>query len=404
MKDESIQQSRPVREPKKNISMSSALGRTVLASFLALAASAGTAAQTLEILATPLGSAAKGLPLPLGATANIAISVSNKGPRAVGPLVLTAKPEGVAALATQGWRAEGGGLTGEIARIAAGERAERTLRLKVERAPLLPAKQRLHIEARSADGTITSADVELSVADCVGAYREKLAVLRSGLLQNVRDAATNLHRPDLSLPAGRLFPVTGARSGDLASAERFTATFALRRGGDPQMATEWFQFLIQRWTSELNAYSNQSAAPGLCANNYYQIAGYRQGLMPITNRIDSVHAAASRALALARETAKAENPDEDLATLARRATKNVGSVANGPEADVRAPLAALAGAREAVVRGEKLDPDAARTLSLVETAAWLAETDRRGRKLVQTIDEVLAAIGIAHKESCVCAF
>jgi hypothetical protein len=383
--------------------MSSVLGRTALASLLALTASAGAAAQTLEILASPLGSAAKGLPLPPGATASIKISVSNKGPRAVGPLVLMAKPEGVATLVTQGWRAASGGLTGEIARIAPGERAERMLRLKVERAPLLPAKQRLRIEARSADGRTVAADVELSVADCAGAYREKLAVLRSGLLQKVRDAATDLHRPDLSLPAGRLFPASGARFGDLASAERFAATFALRRGGDPQMATEWFQFLIQRWTSELNAYSNQSAAPGLCANNYYQIAGYRQGLMPITNRIDSVHAAANRALGFARETAKAESQDEDLATLARRATKNFGLAASVPEGDVGGPLAALAGATEAVVRG-KLDPDAARTLSLVETAAWLAETDRRGRKLVQAIEEVLAAIATAHKESCVCAF
>src|SRR5688572_5429840 len=120
MKDESIRQPGPGREQKKNIFMSSALGRTVLASFLAFAVSAGAAAQTLEIRATPLGSSAKGLPLPLGATASITISVRNNGPRAAGPLVLSAKPEGLAALATQGWRAESGGLTAEIARIAAG--------------------------------------------------------------------------------------------------------------------------------------------------------------------------------------------------------------------------------------------------------------------------------------------
>ena len=112
-------------------------------------------------------------------------------------------------------------------------------------------------------------------------------------------------------PAPAFFPATGARSGDIANAERLAATLALRQGGDPQMATEWFQFIIQRWTSELTLYSNQSAAPGLCANNYYQIAGYRQGLMPITNRIESIRVAADRALVVAREAAKSEGADEN---------------------------------------------------------------------------------------------
>jgi hypothetical protein len=61
-------------------------------------------------------------------------------------------------------------------------------------------------------------------------------------------------------------------------------------------------------------------------------------------------------------------------------------------------------AREAFLRAPKPEPDALRALSLAETAAWLAETDRRGQALARAIEEVLAAIGTAHKESCVCAF
>jgi hypothetical protein len=381
-----------------------ALRRAVLALSLTLGAVAPAAAQSLEVVVTPLGRAAKGLPLPIGATPNVAVAVRNGDKRTVGPVVLTARPEGLTAVVTQGWRTESGGVTTEIARISAGERAERTLRLKVERATLAPTKLRLRVEARAPDGTTASAEVELTVADCVGAYREKLAVLRSGLLQGVRDAAAALHRPDPSLPAGRLFPATGARAGELVTAERFANAFAARRGGDPQMATEWFQFLILRLISELTAYSNQSPAPGLCANNYYQIAGYRHGLVPITNRIEAMHTAAERALSAAREATKAETADEDLSALVQRATKDFSPNANGDETNARPPLALLAVAREAFLRAPKPEPDALRALSLAETAAWLAETDRRGQALARAIEEVLAAIGTAHKESCVCAF
>jgi hypothetical protein len=384
--------------------MSLLLSRTVLAPILVVAALENAGAQTLEVTAVPVGSAAKGLPLPVGATPGVAIAVRNAGTRAVGPVTVSVKPEGLAAPATPAWRPEGGGLSQEIARIAAGERVERLLRLKVERATPQPAKQRLRAEARLPGGESVSAELELTVADCVGAYREKLTVLRGGLLQNVRDMATALHRPDLTLPAGRLFPSTGARAGELANAERLAGAFAARHGGDPQMATEWFQFLILRLASELTAYSNQSPAPGLCANNYYQVAGYRQGLLPISNRIDAVHLAAERALAAAREATKAETSDEDLAMLVRRATAGLATNANGGETSAPTPLAALAAARGVLTSATKTDPDMLRALSLVETAAWLAETDRRGQALTRAVDEVLAAIGTAHKESCVCAF
>jgi hypothetical protein len=376
--------------------------RVAVASLTIWLMAAPAAAQSLEVVVAPLGSAAKNLPLPVGAAPNISVTVRNRGNRPVGPIALTAKVDGLTAVAAQGWRVESGKLVGEIARLGAGDRVERSLRLKVERAPPQASKQKLTVEARVADGTKVSADAELNVADCVGAYREKLAVLRSGVLQAVRDTAEKLRGLDPSLPGARLFPSTGARSGDIANVERLAAALAVRQGGDPQMATEWFQFIIQRWTSELTLYSNQSAAPGLCANNYYQIAGYRQGLMPITNRIEAIRVAADRALVIAREAAKSEGADESLAALAQRAIKIAMPDGGGDDA-ARQPFEALAAARDSF-RGSGADPNAARALSLIETAAWLVQADQRGQALKHSIEQVFAAIGAAHKDSCVCAF
>ena len=377
-----------------------ALRRVALSSLIVWLGTAPAPAQTLEVQISPAGSAAKNLPLPVGSTPNLSVTIRNRGSRPVGPISLSAKPEGLAPVAAQGWRVDSGTLIGELPRLGAGDRAERTLRLKVERAPLQPTKQKVVVEVRTPDGGKVSAEAEINVADCVGAYREKLAVLRSGILQEVRDAAENLRKSDASLPSGRIFLATNARSGDLANAERLVATLAGRRGGDPQMATEWFQFIIQRWTSELTLYSNQTAAPGLCANNYYQIAGYRQGLTPITSRIDAIHNAADRSLVMAREAAKSEATDETIAVLARRVVK----VAAPDAEDTQRPtFDALTAARD-TLRGNGSDPAALRTLSLVETAAWLAETDKRGQALQRAIDRVLASIATAHKESCVCAF
>ena len=168
------------------------------------------------------------------------------------------------------------------------------------------------------------------------------------------------------------------------------------------MATEWFQFIVQRWISELTLYSNQTAAPGLCANNYYQIAGYRQGLMPITNRIDTIRTATDRALVIVRDAAKSENADETLTALTQRAIK-IAMPDGGADDAVRQPFEALAAANNSL-RSNSADPNALRTLSLVETAAWLAEADQRGQAVRRAIEEVLSAIGAAHKESCVCAF
>jgi hypothetical protein len=360
--------------------------------------------QALEVTVTPLGSAAKDRPLPVGAMPKLTIAIRNGETRSLAPIGLAVRLDGLSAVNSPGWRADGGALFMDIARLGAGERAERTLQLRVERAPLAAAKSRVRVEARAPDGTISTREAELNVADCVGAYRAKLATLRAGLAQAVRDAADQVRRPDPTLPAGRIFPATGARSGEVANAERFAGAFAAQRGGDAQMATEWFRFLIQRWTSELNAYAGQSANPGMCANNYYQLAGYRQGLMPITKRIETIHAAAEGALAAAREAMKSD-PDEAIPELVQRAIKDAGLTPNGGEPEMTEPLPPLAALAAARARAEKkFEAADARKLSLAETAAWLAETDRRGRTLIQAIDGVLASIAGAHKESCVCSF
>jgi hypothetical protein len=382
--------------------MAVAPSRVILASLTIWFTAVPAAAQLLDVVVTPVGSAAKNLPLPVGAAPNFSVAVRNRGNRPVGPISLTVKAEGFAPVAVQGWRADSGSLIGEIARLGAGERTERSLRLKVERAPPQPTKQNLTVEARTPDGTRISTSVELSVADCVGAYREKLSVLRTGLLQNVRDAAEKMRAGYPSLPNARLFPATGAKTGDIANAERLAAVLSTRRGGDAQMATEWFQFIIQRWTSELTLYSTQPAAPGLCANNFYQIAGYRQGLMPITNRIDAIRVAAERSFVFAREAAKGESSDETVPALTQRVLRV--ALPNGNVEDLpRQPFEALAAARESL-RGDGSDVNSGKTLSLIETAAWLSEADRGGQALKRAIDDVLTAIGSAHKESCVCAF
>jgi len=240
---------------------------------------------------------------------------------------------------------------------------------------------------------------ELSIADCAGAYRGKLEALRATLSQPARDAADETRRSDPALPASRQFPPTGARSGDLARAERFAANFAARRGADPQMSTEWFRFLLQRWASELNAYAGQSANPGICANNYYQIAGYRQGLLPVSKHIEATRAAAAAALEAARKEAATDA--DSVEAIVRFLAKSTGLEINPENAGA---LMVLAEARTLMRADRKVEADMIRKFSLAETAAWLAEADRRGQNLVQSIDQVLSTIANTHKESCVCAF
>jgi hypothetical protein len=267
----------------------------------------------------------------------------------------------------------------------------------VEKAPLEAAKLKVSVEAKGPDGSLVEATTELTVADCAGAYRGKLAAMRESLSQPMRDAADELRKSDPTLPSGRQFPPSGVRGADLMRAERLAASFAARGGADPQFSTEWFRYLIARWASELNAYAGQAENPGICANNYYQIAGYRQGLLPITKQIDATHAAAEVALAAARKETAIEtgSVEEIVNALLKAAEIN--------KADDRiGPLALLADAR-ARSRG-KFDAETTKKFSLAETAAWLDETDKRGQKLAQSIEQILKKITHAHTESCNCAF
>lgn len=376
--------------------------RSIAACSIALAVAMGTSpasAQTLEVAVTANGAAAKPQPLPVGATASLTIVVRNEGARDIGPVVLSAQTGGLLVADEQDWRFEESRAVVEISRLAAGARAERPLRLTVARALFDPVERRIRIEARSADET-AAAETSISIADCVGAYRERLRPLRAGLTQAVRDAADELRKSDPALPAGRLFPATGARGGELRNAERLAASFAARRGGDAEMATEWFRYMIARWVLELNAFASQPPNPGLCANNYYQIAGYRQGLLPITKRIDSIREAAASALAAARE-ADGADANEDIASLVRRLLKE-GTAESAAE-DL-AIFPALSEARKTFARGRRLSPEEQRKFSLAETAAWLDDANRRGRKLAEAIERILSAVTVAHRKSCLCAY
>jgi hypothetical protein len=355
--------------------------------------------QELEVTVRPNGSAASGRPLPIGAAPSVTIAVRNTGKNESGRVELTARLDGLVAQNSEVWRADGGALRAEIEPIPAEASAERTLRLRVEAAPQDAAAARISVEARQPDGKTASGSAEMKTADCAGAYRARLAAMRETLVNPVREAADELRKADPALPAARMFPFTGARSGELARAERLAATFTARRGADPQMSTEWFRFLIARWASELNAYAGQAANPGLCANNYYQIAGYRQGLLPITKHVDVTHMAAEAALEGLRKESGSDM--KEIAEIVQALAKSAELEISGDHPNAISVLAAV---RAATTTGKRLEPDLLKKLSLAETAAVLAETDRRGQKLAQSIEQVLGAIAAAHKETCVCAF
>ena len=365
----------------------------------AVFSSSAPARAQLEVTVTPQGSAARERPLPNGAAVNLTIAVRNAGAKALGRIEITARFDGLSPATTEVWRARDGALVSSLERLAAGARNERTLRLQVTGAPLEAAKRSARVEARARGVPAATGEAQISVADCVANYRGKLEALRAELSRGVREAAAEMREPDASLPEDRLFPPARAHGGELATAERLAALAAVRRGADQQMATEWFRYMILRWASELNAYTGQTANPGLCANNYYQIAGYRQGLLTITKHIDAIHTAAAASLKAARAAAKAES-GEDAATLVRLLAEEAKLK---PNDEANGALAALASARAAF--GARLPaPAVTRKFSLAETAAWLEDADRRGQKLSRAIEEVLSKIATAHKESCVCAF
>ncbi|MDO8533630.1 MAG: hypothetical protein Q7S17_02680, partial [Xanthobacteraceae bacterium] len=237
------------------------------------------AAKNLAVSVTPLGAAAKERPLPVGAMPSLRIGVRNTGTGVLAKIVLTARFEGMQAENPPGWRSQGGALILEIPRLGAGEQTERLLKLRVV-TPTSGKTTQVSIEARTEDGAIAAGEANLRVADCVGAYRSKLSSLRTGMLQAVKDAAEAMRKPDPALPYARQFPATGVKTGNIAVAERFAAAFAKRGGADPEMSSEDSRFTIQRWTSELSAYAGQEANPGLCAGNYYMVAGQREGILP----------------------------------------------------------------------------------------------------------------------------
>jgi len=354
-------------------------------------------AQPIELTVTPAGSAATGRPLPPGAMPALNIRVRNDGQSALAPVEISVRLEAIASTKMEGWQLQGDRLQTTIKSVAGGASAERTLRLRIETAPLEVSSARVLVEAKGPDGKAVGAETSLQVADCAGAYRVRLAGLRETLSLPVRDAAEEMRRGDPALPA-RQFPYVGKRNSELARLERLAAVFTARRGGDAQMATEWFRYMIARWASELNAYTSQPANPGLCANNYYQIAGYRQGLLPITKHIDATRAAAEKALEFARkESGESGGADEIVRVLLKAA-----GIDAAPES---APaLTALAALRASLRNGQRLEPDMIKKLSAAETAAWLVDADRRGQKLIDAIEQTLATISTAHKETCVCAF
>jgi hypothetical protein len=352
-------------------------------------------AQPLELKITTKGSAAE-RPLPPGASTTLVIELHNTGKKALGPIELSVRLDRIASEKAEGWQQRGATLRATVKSVPAGGGLVRSLRLRIEKAENAGTAARVLAEANGPDGTSVTAEETVRVRDCAGAYRAKLAELRENLSTPVRDAAEAMRRGDPALPISRQFPYAGKRNNELGRVERAAGPFVARRGSDAQMETEWFRFMIQRWESELNAYASQAANPGLCANNYYQIAGYRQGLLPITRHIDQTQAAAEKALELARkESGEGGSADE----IARALAKAIG-VDVSPEAGALAVLAQLRSASN----GRRWEPAQIQKLSVAETAAWLADADRRGQRLVQAIEQVLASIASAHKETCVCAF
>ncbi len=354
----------------------------------------------LTLTVTPQGSAAKDKPIPVGGNISLAVTVRNETKDAVGPLILSVKAEGFKAENQPNWKAESGNISGEIVKLEPGASVERLLRLRVEKAPFPASKAAIVLEARAGENIIGSGSASILVADCAGAFREKLGVLRPAILQNVRDTADAMRKPDATLPGGRTFPLTNARKGEILTAERLALPLSARGAADMQMTTEWMRFLIQRWVSELNSYSTQPAHPGLCANNYYQIAGYREGLQPITKRLDGFKEASTFAMTAARLSSK-DVVSADVRALVLQLAKSAEIEGIDDSANVFTLLSTV---RNAIARGKKLEAEQMETLSLAETAAWLQETNKRGQALTDAIEKVLGTIAAAHKESCVCAF
>ncbi len=355
----------------------------------------------LSVTATPQGAAAKERPLPVGAPVTLKVTLKNETREAIGPVKLSAQFDGMKLENQPDWSADASGKAlSEIAKIEAGASSEKLLRLRIEKAPFPASKSAISIEAAAGEKLRAAATVNINAADCVGAFREKLSVLRSGVLQNVRDAADAMRRPDNALPGSRIFPATNARRSDLLNAERLAAALSARGAADAQMSTEWMRFLITRWVSEMTNYSQQTSNPGMCANNYYQIAGQREGLSPVTKRLDAFREGAANALTAARFSGK-DAVAADARELVLRLAKSAEIEGVDDSASIFTMLSAI---RTSLARGNKLEKEQLETLSLAETAAWLGETDKRGQALTDAIEKVFGTIAELHKQNCICAF
>jgi hypothetical protein len=354
----------------------------------------------LSITLAPRGLAAGDKPLPPGATAGVRVIVQNNGTTALTRIHLKAAIEGLKADGQAGWRTDAGGFSAEIARLAAGEKIERSFSARVDAPPPAPATARIAVEVLSDDGGNANAEARIPIADCAGAYRGRIAPIRGVEIAAIKKLAEEIRKPEPGLPRGRIFPATAARSGPLANAERLAAQFAATAGADTELAKEGMRWLVLRWTAELGNYVSQDKNPGLCTGVAELLPIYKNSIAPLTRRLEAISAGAKTALAAAREETKAE--DDDLARMARKIADKAG--VEGLE-DGAPVFAILAKTREFLAdKDKKLEADDARALSHVETAAWLAAAGKRADGLAAAFNGTLASIAAAHKDSCVCAY
>lgn len=351
----------------------------------------------LSVTATPLGAAAKEKMLPVSAVAAINLVIKNEGTEPVSKVVVIAKLDGVKLEPSGEWKADGDEIKLEIPEIKAAQELTRRLHVRVDAAPLPPGrKAEITFEVRGGDA-IARAQTAISIADCATAFHAQLTRVRIDVVENVRKLAEEVRKPDASLPRTRIFRVA-ARKGDLATLERLAAGVMARGAGIPELGREGMRYTVARWTNELRAYTGQEPNPGLCAGNYYLVAGYRQNIIPITQLTDAPKKAAARALALVRKTLDAKD-DEDLSKIALRVaeTANV-KIENAPATT----LALLERIRDELK--EKSADEQIEKLSLIETAAWLQAGAAHAAKLSNAIERTIDGMTQAQKQTCVCAY
>ena len=359
------------------------------------------AAPGLNVTVTPLGVAAGGKPLPPGAAASLNIVVRNGSPARLARVTLTARVDGFKPEPASAWRVEGNTAVADLGRIGPNATIERRLVLPVERAALSPGTtNRIAIEARAEGGPAASTELTLRTADCAGAYHARISGLRTGALQTAKNEADAIRKSDPTWQRTRSFPVTGARTGPIASAERLAGYFLAQGGADAELGRDPLRFNIVRWASDLTAYSAQPMNPALCSGAEQFVIRYRDTIAPTSRRIEATRAAALNAIEAAR-TASGAEPGEDLARIVRRAIEKAGLKV--PDETVSL-LAGLSSARASLDPDKKPDATQLETLSLAETAAVLAEAAKRVGRLSGSIDATLAAIATAAKETCVCAY